>query len=402
MNRIQTTEPTIIENRELTPVRARSELAVVDDSDNSDRPALIFVRYASPLLIVMAPLIITAIYLFLIASQRYVSEARFIVRSSGGNGVAGVAAMIESQGLSRANDETYAVNDYVESRDIVELLVENDHLRDVLARPEADFINRYPNFYTRDNKENLFERYKTMVTARIDGATGISTVRVVAFRAEDARAIAAAVLQYSEGLINRLNQRAFDDAERYAQSIVEREKSNIAVIEANLAAFRNASGSVDPGAESVAGFEMIGKMTTEVALLRATLQQQVALSPASPGIAALRERIRSYQAEIDRQKLEIVGSSKSLAAKLAEYEKLELDRELGARALGLAMVSLANARQDARQQHLYLQTIVEPNLADEAEYPRQVIGMLLAFVVCLGLYATLRSLRLITLEHRPR
>jgi capsular polysaccharide transport system permease protein len=310
--------------------------------------------------------------------------------------------MIESQGLSRANDGTYAVNDYVVSRDIVERLVANDHLRDVLARPEGDFINRYPNFYTRDNRENLFEHYKTMVTARIDGATGISTVRVVAFRAEDARAIAVAVLQYAEGLINRLNQRAFDDTERYAQSIVEREKSNIARIEANLAAFRNASRSVDPGAESVAGFEMIGKMTTEVALLRATLQQQMALSPASPGIGALRERIRSYQTEIDRQKLEIVGSNKSLAAKLAEYEKLELDRELGARGLGLAMVGLANARQDARQQHLYLQTIVEPNLADEAEYPRQVIGMLIAFVLCLGLYATLRSLWLITLEHRPR
>jgi capsular polysaccharide transport system permease protein len=145
---------------------------------------------------------------------------------------------------------------------------------------------------------------------------------------------------------------------------------------------------------------MIGKMTTELVLLEANLQQQLALSPGAPGIAALREKIRSYQEQIDKQKLDIVGGNRSLASKLAGYERLELDRELAARALGLAMINLAKAREDAQQQHLYLQTIVVPNVADYAEYPRRTFGMLLMLLVCLGLYATVRSLSSITLEHR--
>ena len=391
---------TIIEEIELTPLNIRGELVGADEQDLTDDRKPFFVRQALFIAIVLVPLAAAALYYLVIASDRYVSEARFIVRSSAGNGIGGVAAMIENQGLSRANDETYAVNDYVVSRDIVALLVRNDHLRDILARPEADIINRFPNFYSRDNTENLFERYKDMVQARIDAATGISTLKVVAFSADDATGLASAILKYAEELINRLNERAYNDAERYAQTILDRERNQIGIIETDLAAFRNTNGSVDPGKEAVAGFEMIGKLTTELVLLEANLQQQLALAPGAPGIAALREKIRSYQEQIDKQKLEIVGSNRSLASKLSGYERLEIDRELAARALGLAMINLAKAREDAQQQHLYLQTIVVPNVADEAEYPRRALGMFLVLLVCLGLYATVRSLGLITLEHR--
>ncbi len=389
----------IIEEIELTPLNVAGELVGVEEQDPSSDRRLFIVRHALFIATVVLPLTIAALYYLVIASDRYVSEARFIVRSSAGNGVGGVAAMIENQGLSRANDETYAVNDYVVSRDIVALLVRNDHLRDILARPEADLINGFPNFYSRDNNENLFERYKDMVEARIDAATGISTLKVVAFRADDANRLASAILKYAEGLINRLNERAYNDAERYAQTIVDRERGQIGKIETDLTAYRNETGSVDPGKEAVAGFEMIGKVTTELVLLEANLQQQLALSPGAPGISALREKIRSYQEQIDKQKLEIVGSNKSLASKLAGYERLELDRELSARALGLAMINLAKAREDAQQQHLYLQTIVVPNVADEAEYPRRVIAMFLVLLVCLGFFATVRALGSITLEH---
>jgi capsular polysaccharide transport system permease protein len=399
LNPIEPKTP-MIEEIELTPLNIQGELVVADEQDAGDDRKPFFVRHALFMATVVLPLAIAALYYLLIASDRYVSEARFIVRSSAGNGVGNITTMIENQGLSRANDETYAVNDYVVSRDIVELLVRNDHLRDILARPEADAINRFPNFYSRDNKENLFERYKDMVQARIDSATGISTLKVAAFRADDATGLASAIIKYAEDLINRLNERAYDDAERYAQTIVDRERNDIGKIETDLTTFRNANGSVDPGKEAVAGFEMIGKMTTELVLLEANLQQQLALSPGAPGIAALREKIRSYQEQIDKQKLDIVGGNRSLASKLAGYERLELDRELAARALGLAMINLAKAREDAQQQHLYLQTIVVPNVADYAEYPRRTLGMLLMLLVCLGLYATVRSLSSITLEHR--
>jgi capsular polysaccharide transport system permease protein len=238
-----------------------------------------------------------------------------------------------------------------------------------------------------------------MVDARINSETGISTLKVAAFRADDAHAIAVAILNYAEDLINRLNERAYTDAERYAQTMVDKERERVRELESGLTIYRNAKGTVDPGKEALASFEMLGKMTTELTMLMAEVQQQTAVAPADPNLPALRERIRSYQTQIDRQKLAIVGSDKSLASKLADYEKLELERELSARGLGLAMINLAKAREDASQQHLYLQTIVGPNMADEPDHMGPIMGMVIVLLISLALFTIARTLGAITLEH---
>jgi capsular polysaccharide transport system permease protein len=396
MNHVDRPAP-VIEQIELTPIRSEGEL-LVGTGEGAVAPLQRFhVRHALFVALVAIPLLVAGIYYFLIASDRYVSETRFIVRSSSSN-LSNFAAAIENQGLSRANDETYAVNDYLVSRDIVDILVRSDGLKDVLARPEADFVNRYPNFYTRANRENLYVRYKEMIGAGIDQATGISVVKVTAFRPDDAQKIAAAVVAHGESLVNRLNERAYDDAEHYAQAIVDKERAHVFEIEAQLTAYRNASGTVDPAKEAGANFELIGKMATELSLMQAELQQQTAVAPANPGLPAMRERVRSYQAEIDRQKLAIVGNNSSLAAKLAGFERLVLERELAARSLGLATVNLAKAREEAQQQHLYLQTIVLPNLPDEADWTYRLYGMLKVLALSLGAYVIVRTLLSIASE----
>jgi len=390
----------LVEEIELTPMGSKGELVAGGRAAEARGPAPFYIRYGLFLITVVAPVAAAAIYFFFFAAPLYYSEAHFIVRSSASsNNGGGVAAVIENQGLSRANDETYAVDDYITSRDVVDLLVRNDNLRAILARPEADFINRHPNFYTIDNKENLYRRFQYMVDARIDPATGISTLQVAAFRADDARAVAGAILKYAEALINRLNERAFDDAESYAQSIVDKERAHIEELEADFTQYRNVRGTVDPGKEALASYEMVGKMATELALLQADLRQQSAMAPADPNLPSMRERIRSYQAEIDRQKLGIVGNDKSLAAKLGGFERLEMERELAGRALGIAMVSLAKAREDARQQHLYLQTIVEPNLNDEPSRWGPILGMGIVLLISLAVFSIARALGSITLEH---
>ena len=204
--------------------------------------------YDFPLLVLL-PVAMASVYLFVIASDRYVSEMKYVVRS-GGSGAAndafGVASLVQSQGLSRAPDETYVVNAYVKSRDIVRLLVDHNNLRDVLDRPEADLITRFPNFYSRDNFEHLYKHFQHVVDVSLDESSGITTLRVFGYRPDDAQNIATAVLNYAEALINVLNDRAHDDAMRYAQMIVDKARDKTAEVEANLTVFRNTHGTVNP------------------------------------------------------------------------------------------------------------------------------------------------------------
>jgi len=108
---------------------------------------------------VCVPTVLAILYFGFIASGQFVSEARFVVRTSAHNDLGNVASFMQDQKISRATDETFAVAEYLKSRDILNSLVANKDLRAILSRPEADFVTRFPNFYSRDNLEELYEHF---------------------------------------------------------------------------------------------------------------------------------------------------------------------------------------------------------------------------------------------------
>ena len=351
--------------------------------------------------LVVVPTLAAAVYFFLFAAHRYVSEASFIVRSAV---YQSPVAIPQIGGLAAAHGDgglADAVNTYVLSRDMVNQLEQQDGLRDILSRGKWDFVYRFPVFWRRDNKEQLYRHYLMMVDADVDKANGINTIAVRTFRPDDSQRLADALLLHAEQLINRLNERMIKDAEAYAQSVVDRARDHVVEVALQLAGFRNSIGSVDPTRESATALDQIAQMATDLAETEATLQQQMALSPSSPALPALRERIRTLRDQIEQEKLKIVGSDNSLSTKLAEFEKLTLNRELAAREMDSALANLTTARQEAQRQHLYLQRISEPNLADEARYPRRLLGIAIAFSLFFAFFivvdAVYRSIR----EHRP-
>ncbi len=350
--------------------------------------------------LVLAPTLAAAVYFFVFAAHRYVSEASFIVRSAvyqGGSSVPQVG-LAASHG---SGDLADAVNTYVLSRDMAEELERQDGLRDILSRGGWDFLFRFPVFWRRNNREQLYRHYLRMVDADVDKMNGINTITVRAFRPEDAQRLAEAMLQHAEELINRLNARMIRDAETYAQSVVDRARDHVVEVALQLAAFRNSIGSVDPTRESAAALDQIAQMATDIAETQATLQQQIALSPSSPALPGLRERIRTVKEQMEKEKLKIVGTDRSLATKLADFEKLTLDRELAAREMDSALASLTTARQEAQRQHLYLQRIAQPNLADEARYPLRLLSIAIVFAAGFALFIVANAVREGIREHQP-
>jgi capsular polysaccharide transport system permease protein len=400
-------EPVTVREIKLTPVASRGELVasngelVTADEERRGTEARtsFFGRYNLFVLTVVVPCFLSAIYLFLIASDRYVSEAQFIVRSAAGSGYETAQTMVESRGLSKAKDETFVVGKYIESRDALDWLVKNEDLRSVFSRPEADFLNRFPNFFTRDTRESYYKYYKRMVTSDIDESTGISTISVVAFTPEDAHRLSAALLRSAEELINRINERAEKDAVGYADKDVERAHGRVADVERRLQQFRGEAGFVDAQHESTAALQTITRLSTELAQIQTSLQQQQVLTPNSPALASLREKAKSYQDEISRRKLAIAGDNVSIASKMATYDGLMLEKTIAEKALASAENNRLLAQQSATQQHLYLQTVVEPNMADIPTYPRRILYFLLTLVCASTIFVIIRNMRQFAYEH---
>ena len=353
------------------------------------------------LLTVAAPLLCAALYLFAVASPRFASEASFIIRSTdnGGEG-ASLAAMAQSSGTSRAIDETYAVNDYLSSRDVLELLVAKNDLRGLLSRPGADAINRFPTFWVPNDNERLYRRFNSMVSATVDDETGISTLEVNAFTPDDAQAIAVALLGYAEAMVNKLNDRAYQDAVSVAGGFVDRAMADLRSAEGDLDAYREQSGVVDPNLESDATLRTIESLAVELAQTHASIDQQTKLAPNAPQIEGLRQQASAYEKEIARLKQEMAGASSSLAGKMAKFEELALRREIAAKSLENAVMSLNKAREDVARQHLYVQVITRPNRPDIAKYPRRFLDLLAVAAIALAAFFVLRGFRDVALEHR--
>lgn len=353
--------------------------------------------------IVIVPTILVAIYYLLIAAPIYVSEARFVVRPRAQPaGPAALGMVLQSVGVdvSPSQTDAFEVHEYMTSRDAVAELEHRVQLRSVVARPEADFLARYPRPFESHSFESLYKSYKRFVTVGYDPTSGVSTLRVEAFRPRDAALVANTLLDGGEAVVNRLNARAAQDALSEAhREVVEAEGRSLAAQQA-LTRFRNRERLIDPARTSLAGLEMIGQLETQLATLRAERASQAALAPQSVQLTVMDRRIAGYEAQVAAERARIAGQTDSLAPKIGEYERLMLERDFADKALASADISLEAAQVDARRKELYLERIVFPNVADKAERPYRFRSIALVFISALVLYAIIALILAGLREHR--
>ena len=349
-------------------------------------------RYALFVATVILPSTIALLYYGLIAADRYSSEAQFVVRSPSRAGFDQLSSVIPASGTERASDEASAVHQFIRSRDAVDLLLREADLRAILARPESDPVWRFPGWFTKDLREKLFERYQDFVTVKQDSATGISTLTVQSFRPTDSVRIAEVLLQGSEALINRLNERARRDTIAAAEKEVESAKTRAFERREELTAFRMKAGTVDPAKTSQSLLETIGKLSFEAAQLNAQLAEAQRNSPLGPQISNLRNRLEATEQQVVEEKRRIGGSAQALAPIIADYERLVLEREFADRVLASALASLETARLESQRQQLYLERVVEPHAADYPSHPKRLMWIGIVILLSLSVYAICRSL----------
>jgi capsular polysaccharide transport system permease protein len=362
-------------------------------------------KYPLAALVLGLPLILTLFYESFIASDLYVSESHFIVRSKGMsgslNGLSDTSSLQPLSSMSQSNDYTQVVNDYLASRDLLEELIKKDELLEVTSRPEGDFLTRFPRLGAPHTMEALYRRMDNFLYADFDNSTGISTFYVYAFRPDDALRIARAAMEHAENLINRLNARQQKDSITFAQEMLEKAREKVGVAEQKITDFRNREGLFDPIREGAATIALISKLNGDTAQLKAELSEVNISSPGSPKVASIKARIAAIEQQINEHRKVLAGGERSLAPKLATYEKLMLDRDLAVRTFSAALVLLEGAIKDMDMQRLYLEKVVEPNLPDYALYPRRirVLLMMLGFLLCI--YWILKVVGEAVLNHEP-
>lgn len=326
------------------------------------------------LLMVVLPTAIWAWYLWVRASDQYVSTVGFSVRKEDMTpSIDLLGGLAPLAGGSSGASDTDILYEYIRSQDMVETI---DAKLDLHAR----FSREWPRDFVfaldpDDHIEDMTEYWHRQVKVLYDTTSGLITLKVSAFTPEDAQAIAAAVFQQSSDKINELSAIARDDATRLAKAELDNTREELTTTRQAMTAFRMKSQIVDPQADLAGQMGVLSGLQGQLAeaLIAHDLLTENA-RPTDHRVTQSQQKIDALRRLIDaeRGKFGAEGqgpAGESYAQLMAEYEKLAVDREFAEGAYRGARVAYEAALAEAQRKSRYLAAHIEPKVPQSSTEP---------------------------------
>jgi len=334
------------------------------------------------------PTLVASIYFGMIASDIYVSEARFSIRSanSGGGSATGLAAFLSSPMVSAGGQDVMVVADYVKSQDMLTRVQQRLNLRAHYSSKENDILARLDEGAT---DEQLLKYFNHRVELLHDSSSDVLTLKVHAFTSAFSKELASLIIELSEDLVNHMSNRIEADALSVAQDEVERIGGKLRLANDKLRGFRNENQSLNPAAESTALMGLVSGIEQKILEVRTELSEKGAFMRAdAPQMISLRNREKALNRQLQVEKGRVAGDSggAELSGLIDAYQPLVLDQELAQQQYASALTSLEVARLEAQRKKQYLVTFIQPNLPDEAVEPRRIYQVLTVFFSAFVLY----------------
>lgn len=334
-------------------------------------------------LLVVAPFLLASGYWLAVASDRYLAGAGFAVRSmtdnAGGDMLGSLTGLVGSTGTT---SDTGIVLRFLESRDLIERVMEDVDLRSAFGAPSIDPLYR---LQTEDAPiEEIRDYWRSRISITHDATTGLVNFNIEAFSAEDALAIATSVLSHVEDLVNRVSAEARREVLRASESELDRAEARLREASAAQRRFREENRELNPLASAgeqtlhVADVEQrLSATRRRIALLERQIEDD------SPQLTTLRHEEASLVEE-----LAAIRARSGERAELVEaFEATELEKHLAQEAYASTLASLQAARVRADSAQRYLAVFHEPQLAQSPELPRRGINVALSLVALVAIWS---------------
>jgi capsular polysaccharide transport system permease protein len=197
------------------------------------------------LITVVIPTAIAVFYYATYASNIYISESRFVVRSPQKQG-GSVTDFFSKVGISKSDDDSYIVRDYILSRDAMDILIKELDIKEQYSSFTIDMLARFPGLrYWETSGESFYRYYQKQVGVLVEPGSSIASLTVRSFDPESAMRINKKLLELSEGFVNRLNERARTDIVKMAQKEVDLAQTRLEAKALQLTAMRTAKQTLD-------------------------------------------------------------------------------------------------------------------------------------------------------------
>ena len=324
------------------------------------------------------PALAGALYFGLIASDRYVSEARFAIRPALGTADKATPDSVgTSSGVSNqmVAQDTLITYEYILSRPMLEIIESKLPIREWFSRDSIDYFSRFD----PDKPIEKFLRYwKRRVGIEVESGSGIMSLQVEAFDPSESLAIAQAVMKEAERMVNDLSVKSREDAVAESTRELKLAEERMTKIRLAMRDLRNREGVLDAQKSNEANL----KVVSELRAARINLAVQLAigqrdLGPESRRIIDIKQQIKDLDeniAKIERQSASQDPEQKRLLSDaLTRFEGLENDRKNAEKYYQQVLTAHERARIVAARQIEFFSPIVEPVKAESSVEPRRML-----------------------------
>ncbi|TGD99346.1 capsule biosynthesis protein [Methylobacterium nonmethylotrophicum] len=358
--------------------------------DGSGQNRVLFRLIRSIAIFVLLPTLVVGLYLFFIAADQYVVEARFAVRGEvepmGNAPLGDYTALIQKN----TSQDSHIVSDYIQSQPMLESAQKELDVVQMFTRDEADFWTRY----SGDKPvEELLKYWRKHVQVHIDLVSGVITLTVQAFTPDDALAISRHVVGRAEALINTISSRAQQDMLKHSQDDLAASEERLRKAHLALRTFRNRWGIIDPAKSAEATMTTLLslrkdkiKAENDLQVLRGSGldEKSRSIQTIVASLTATNQQIKQLEDTLTGDGLAVGGRQVSEA--ILEYEGLVVERTIAEKLNDSATTMLDRARVAANRQHVYLAIFVPPSRPELSTMPRRGQSLFVAFFACLVLW----------------
>ena len=344
-------------------------------------------------------ILLACIYWGLVASDRYVSEARLVVdrtdlQSSQGTDLAGLVTG------NHGSRDLQLLRDYLRSVDMLKRLDARLKLRDHYSDSRRDLLSR---MWFRDASQEFFhEHFLSRTSIEIDEQAGVLGIRAQAYEAAMAKAVAAALLEEGEAFMNELGHRLARDQVAFIEDQVASSSDRALKARRALLDYQNASGLISPQAKAESLAAITSRLDGQISDLKARRAAMLGyLSPQAPDVALLDLQISAMEKQLVQEQGRLASPKGSaLNRQVEEYQRLELEASFTQDVYRTSLVALEKGRIEASRTLKKLSVLQSPTLAEYPLEPRRIYNITVFALTILALAGIAHLLAAIVRDHQ--
>ncbi len=348
------------------------------------RAALLMTRL---MVFVLLPTIVAGYYFFAVATPMYATKSEFVIQAADAAGGGGLGGGLLSGSPLASSQDSITVQGYLQSRDAMLRLDEDEDFR---AHFSQDFIDPIQRLDTDATQEAAYKKFTKSVKIGYDPTEGIIKMEVIAASPETSALFSKQLIGYAEEQVDQLTARKRGDQLDGADQSRKDAEQKMINAQNRIVEIQEKLGVLSPESEVQAVFGQITQLESELLTERISLQQFLANQrPNAAKVSASENKIAELEKLILEKRAQLTESSAnsgSLARISGELLVAQADLEVRQGLLAQAEAAFEAARLEANRQVRYLSVAVTPVAPDEATYPRSFENTILAFLIFAGIY----------------